>query len=559
MIDRQIEYEIRRDMYELNKIKIKEAFNELKSKFNEFSNYKLICYCLLSIENGFRESFENGDLDYKEAAIKRTAVECFLKMILDTDVTVENFKFNQHEYEEFEENIPNIVLLCGNHLFNQRLSEKRGINKILIESNGDNEYTFKVPIISESIDNQDSYYWFKGKDSNEIQKESYIKNRPTEFIVKKYLNTPNMLSHMEFKKLLSLEKIDFELYNLCKGNVKVDINKMGMRFSSNLIKDEEQLLGVLGAFMYLSKISMFNDSIKDITGNATYKIPMIYSKDSLISIIQKFLNITNDETSNIIEYLGMKSGLIGGINEYPLVILDNNVLWIPSSFIMNDFQFSIVNGHYEKNIKINMRDKTVAQSVVDDISNMCSQYRNIVIATNKEYFDKNNKYNNKDLKSDIDVALYDRVNNCVLIIECKWKENVFLKGEKYDQICDAVNKIYKNQLNKHKYFLELDMGNLDFIFSNNEGVAKRQYFPQIAYIFIDKRIQLHYDGQHAISTFNFLKILKDNSFNNILSLDKVISYINTLNTEIGYKENELISIIKLDGRVIKNNIFTLKY
>lgn len=559
-MDKQIEYEIRRDIYNLNERKIEEEFSKLEGKFANFTKYELICYSLLSIENGFRNCAFVGDTLYNNAASKRTVIEWFFKRLLTRKIDVKEFRFDQIKCNQFESILPEISILCGNYLLNKQLNEKRGINKILIDENENNEYILKLPNIKDEIDCQDTYYWGKNVDLSQIEKECNFKNEATKKIADKYFKkNPTREDHTNIINLIDLKKIDLEVYDACKNNIKVDVDKIGVDFSSEVIKDKQQLINVLAVFMYLSKINMFKDTFLDIGGNSLFKMPIIYSKRDLIKITKRFLDITPQEINNIIDYFTINNQLTGGINEYPLINIKNNILWVPSSFIMNDFQFSIVNGHYERKVKIINRDDTVSQSVVDSIMNKCRNYKNIIISTNKLYFNKLHKFNGGDLKSDIDVALYDEISNTLLIIECKWKENVFFKGNKYNQICDAVRQIYNKQLYKHKYFLELDEKNLDFIFDNNEKVRNRPYYPQVLYVFVDKRIQLHYEGMHALSEFNLLKILKDNSNNDILRLDKVNSYISTLSTEVEYVDKDVISLIKLDDRVIKNNLFTLKY
>ncbi|MDP4146947.1 MAG: hypothetical protein Q8936_21155 [Bacillota bacterium] len=559
-MDRQIEYEIRRDFYNLNNKKIDEEFNELVSKLINFTNYELICYSLLSIENGFKNGSFTGDNTYEDAASKRTILEWFLKRLLTRKIDINEFKFNQIKYDEFESSLHQIFMLCGNYLLNENLNKMRGINKILIEEDENGNYVLKKPNIKDVIDCQDTYYWGKHNDLSQVEREASLKNEATKKIVKTYLRErPTQDDYINLQKFILIDKIDWDIYNACKENVKVDVDKIGLEFSSEVIINKQQLIDVIAVFMYLSKVNMFKDTLFDLEGNLLFKLPIIYNKEDLIKLIKRFFNINNDEIISIIDYFTIISHLTGGINEYPLLNINNKILWIPSSFIMNDFQFSIVNGHYEKSIKIEKRDSTVSQSLVDNIIAKCKNYKNIVVASNKLYFDKLHKFNGGDLKSDIDVALYDEISNSVLIIECKWKENVFLKGKKYDQICDSVNQIFNKQLFKHKYFLELDEKNLDLIFDSNERVRNRPYFPQVLYIFVDKRIQLHHEGKHALSEFNLLKILQDNSNNNILRLDIVNSYINTLNTEIEYSENDMISLIKIGDKVIKNSLFTLIY
>jgi hypothetical protein len=559
-MDKQTEYEIRKHVYNLNNKRVEEEINKLiESELIDFTKYELIVYSLLSIENGFKESTFLGDSTHESAGVKRVFLEWYLKQLLIEQTIIENFEFNQSKYDKFESNLSEKFMLCGEYLLNKQFGQMRGINKILIEENIENEYFFKMPKLKEDIDCQTTYYWSDNIDPFQGEKEIQIKNHALEIIINKYYSkqNPNEDDFEKINRFIFLDEIDREVYEACKLSIKVDVEKMGVAFSSDIFKNMQQLIDVIGVFLYISKTNTFKDTMLDLRGNLQHKIPIIYSRTELITIIQKFISITYDEINNIISYFVINSNLVGGINEYPLVNAVNNILWVPSAFIMNDFQFSIVNGHYEKGIKIKNRDNTISQSVVNNIINGCNKYKNIVVANNREYFDKLHKFNGGDLKSDVDVALYDEISNSLLIIECKWKENVFLKGERYDQICDAVDHIYNKQLDKHKYFLELEEKNLDFIFDNDQRVRKRLYYPQVLYIFVDKRIQLHYERKHALSEFNLLKIFKENSSNGILRLDKVNSYISTLSTEVEYSKKNLVSIIQLGDKLIKNNLFRL--
>ena len=554
VVDKQVEYDMRNYISNLNDKALEREFAILLRDFNMFSKFELLCYSLISIENGFqKDSFIQGSM-HQNAANKRTILEWFQKKLLNTKIRKNKFEFNQYKYDKFEESLPIILKLCGNYILNEKFKQKRGINKILIEVDEKNEYYFKNPIIKDKIDCQDTYYWEKNIDNSELQLEIQIKNETTKKIINKYFFGNSDLSINEF---LTADKIDKEIYDSCKKNVQVDIDKIGCEFCSNIFNNKEQLISILGLFMYLSRTYMLKNEMESRKTPVIFKKPIIIKKQKLIEIINKFMDIESNQINCIIDYLSINYNCQWGINEYQLINIDECILWIPSSFIMNDFQFSIVNGHYEKKIDIIKRDDTVSQSVVDNIVNECKKYKNIVISSNKEYFDKQNTFNNKELKSDVDVALYDTISNTLIIIECKWKEKLFLKGEKYDKICDDVSKIYKNQLDKHKYFLQLDTNNLDFIFENDERVKKRPYYPQVQYIMVDKRIQLHYYQKHTLSEFNFLKVIKDNSINNILKLDNVISYINTLKTEVEYSIGKSKSILEYSDKRINNSLFSL--
>lgn len=360
----------------------------------------------MSIENGFKESTFSGDNTHKSAGVKRIFLEWYLKRLLIEEIIIENFEFDQSKYNKFESNLSEKFMLCGEYLLNKQFDQMRGINKILIEENKENEYFFLKPKLKEQIDCQTTYYWGENTDPFQVEKEIQLKNHALEIIINKYYSrqNPNKDDFQKLSKFIFLDEIDREVYEACKVSIKVDVEKMGAAFSSDIFKSMQQLIDVIGIFLYISKTNTFKDTMLDLRGNLQHKVPIIYSKTELITTIQKFISITYDEINNIIDYFIINSNLTGGINEYSLVSVRNNILWVPSAFIMNDFQFSIVNGHYEKNVKIKNRDNTVSQSVVDDIVNRCNNYKNIIVANNKEYFDKLHKFKGGDLKSDVDIA-----------------------------------------------------------------------------------------------------------------------------------------------------------
>ena len=95
-----------------------------------------------------------------------------------------------------------------------------------------------------------------------------------------------------------------------------------------------------------------------------------------------------------------------------------------------------------------------------------NKYSNILYNTNYVYSVPNETFKGKPLNSDIDVAIYDKIGKKLLIIECKWKENVYQNRENYIRIEDALKKIYDNQLEKHQTYLERDINRLNELFDN---------------------------------------------------------------------------------------------
>lgn len=553
-IEKDVENNIRSYICNLNDETIEKKFNEIKSKFKEFSDFELVCYALLSIENEFVNDSFRIDSGHKNAAINRTILEWFIKMLLKRNIKKRKFEFNQSKYDKFGDLILENVILCGNYLLNDRFKQKHGIEKFLIEIDENNEYYFKKPNITDKIDCQETYYW--SDFNNKVDEERESANKAT-IVAKAMFKYVIENSGKGLSELISLKEIDNEIYNLCKINVEVDVNKISNRFSSKIFKSKNELIGILGVFTYLSIINILENQLLTIEPIFTYEKTIVIKNEKLLNSIKKFITIEDKRVEDIIKYFTIDSNQKWAFNEYPLIRIDNYILWTPSSFIMNDFQFSIVNGHYEKGIKIIDRDKTVSRKLVNNIADYCGQFKNIVIAKEVKYHDKNHLYYGKELDSDIDVAIYDVISNSVLIIECKWTEKLFYKTEMYEKICKYVKEIYDKQIYKHKYFLHISEENINFVFKNDERVLERPYYPTIEYIMVDKRVQLHYENKHLLSEFNLYEIINCNVSNEILKLDNVISQIKTLNTEVLYSIGDTISKIQYDGKIINNSLFSL--
>ncbi|MFL0270078.1 hypothetical protein [Candidatus Clostridium radicumherbarum] len=563
-LERQEDYEIRQKIYkkvsDIINIKLDEYFDKYRDNIGF-----LIYYPLAHIE----ECFFGPDIQkHRAAAFDRNAMEWIIKKMLErvAGLTKGKFTFDFDQYDIFKNNVFDLKKLYLNYYHNENVKMVRGLNKVQIVETEDTKYKILVPRIMDAYSLSDIY--FNGEDNEKLmEEECIIKSKTDEYLLEKYDYRENIIN-FSLKKLKELENqikyldtmIDDKLYELCLNNVIIDVDKLGKSFSSNVFPSKNELSRIFAFLYYLSKVTQYKCSFYDVQHKKIEdKYIIEYDYEYLIKKISKYTKFNYDTVKNCIDYFSMKPNLESGFNEFPLIHVGNKILFIPSSFILNDLQFSIVNGHYDKKdegIKIVERDKTVSQSVVDKISNKCKLYSNIICVSNRDYHENKVKYLGKDMQSDIDVGLYDTLSNTILIIECKWKENVYLKYDNYVNIEGAVNGIFRKQLGKHEAFIKLSDKNIDFIFEDNKEVINRKGEPDIYYIFVDKRIQYHYDGKHALSEFMFLKLLDIYKKDDTLELDKLVDEINNLKTEIQYIEPPQLSILRLDdGKEIINSIF----
>lgn len=104
--------------------------------------------------------------------------------------------------------------------------------------------------------------------------------------------------------------------------------------------------------------------------------------------------------------------------EFPLFEIEDNIITIPSLFIVNDWQFTVINGHYAKEKVIKNREKTLSIVTEGRIEETLKNVTNIAVSKTWPY-----SYTDNDGKiqcSDIDFAIYDKIRNVILVIEAKW-------------------------------------------------------------------------------------------------------------------------------------------
>ena len=267
----------------------------------------------------------------------------------------------------------------------------------------------------------------------------------------------------------------------------------------------------------------------------------------------KQVGLSNDVMKVYIKYFSVESSIQGGsFIEFPFIVCREKIVWIPSSIVLNDFQFSIVNGHYYKGVDFYEKDDTVSQSIVDYVVNHSKKFKNILVRSNYLYHEIDLKFNGKDLKSDIDVAIYDIKTEKLLILECKWKENVYSNHGDYLQIEDAIRKVYSRQLEKHQYYLGLGKDKISQIFDNKIDFNKISNL-DVLYLFVDKRIQFHDNTQnrHALPIFLLAHFFEKYSTEDELDLNELFEDIRKMESKVKREKVKLLNPVKIGKYTIE--------
>ena len=219
--------------------------------------------------------------------------------------------------------------------------------------------------------------------------------------------------------------------------------------------------------------------------------------------------------------------------EFPLFEVEESLVTIPSLILVNDWQFTIINGHYLKKIIITNRERTISTVTEGRIEKALLGVTNVAVAKTVPYSFKDEMGNKLD--SDIDYAIYDFTHNKVLIIEAKWIDKHYKDeiDKIYRNIFQTLNSIYAKQIDKHKKFLQ-KQENIDFLFSNDKNYKKGLPMPEIYYLAVDKRNQMHIGERHMVSEYMLMYFIHKYVSENQIDLEAMWGEISGLQTKVEY-------------------------
>lgn len=560
-MERQQEYELRKKVADTIQNDVDRVFSEKLQLFNH-DFYSEILFPLIVLEMNYKmkseESVAAGLEDSNEYLILvnplREAIYWYIHKEVASD---RNIVFSKKVYipslDEEYSFVEYVLQLHDELKRGEQIREIRDCaSKVIIKSENDNEYGFYFPVVSEKYHKELLYYY--GLDdtlNSEVERATFVeceKYLIDKINVEELIMNPRKI-HIYYNILRGMANaIDTKYFELCKKRVMSDLNKISsssLRSINNktnqvVIGSKDELATFLALLYYLSRLCMQKYMLVSSTMVGELEYICQYDLSKMLAL-GKQIGLSRDSVIGYIDYFVMDVNVASGnFTEFPLIKFKEKIIWIPSSIVLNDFQFSIVNGHYYKGIRFENKDETVSQSIIDYIVNHSNKYSNILYNTNYVYSIPNETFKGKPFNSDIDVALYDKVGKKLLIIECKWKENVYQNRENYIRIEDALKKIYDNQLEKHQAYLERYINKLNELFSNQIDFTKEGEVDTL-YLFVDKRIQFHDNGanRHAIPIFILAYLFENNSSNGQLLLTDVFSEIREMQSKVSYERIKL--------------------
>ena len=486
-------------------------------------NYYLL-YPLAAIELGaIKEAPETMDNLFRRCIatfIFSRAKQCGKEIYL-RNFNTPGFKKYLRSYES------ELVPLYQNYRFSREINDINPFSKPRLIQKNENKHILTTSLVSDVY--REEQFYFDGVDEPEAAEQE----RQQVLELHKKFWDKMILGQQQIEGLQ--KSIDKTLYQACVGIVEKDLNKWGTRVRSMIFDNPAQLAKVIAYFYYHAMIKAICTRIgmryvEDFLDNGKDCILMLQKKKCIKDIVD-ISGIPEKKVEVIVKYL-INDGRMN-LLEFPLFEVEDKIITIPSAIMVNDWQFTIVNGHYIKNIPITNREKTISTVTEGHIEKTLKGVQNVAVAKTKPYSFID--VNGENQCSDIDYAIYDMSRNILLIIEAKWIDKHYKDeiDKRYGMILQTLNDIYTKQIEKHKTYLS-KKSNIDSLFVEDARYNKNLEMPKIFYLAVDKRNQLHIDDRHMVSEFMLVYFLKKYTKNSQLDLSAMWNEIGNLKTKVEY-------------------------
>lgn len=487
-------------------------------------NYYLL-YPLAYIEL----SLIHNEPEHTDNFIRRGVTAFLYSKVVENGKEVYIKKFNIPGFKRFAKLYnQDLVPLYQNYRFSKEINDINPFTKAKLVPITNNKYRLTTSFVYNNID-EEQFYFYGEDDPEKCQKEKI----QTCELHKKFWNK----IILEQNKIDELEKcVDIELYTECIKIIEKDLNKWEANVRSKVFDNPKQITYVIAYFYYEAMLKSIYIRIILEYESDDYNIGadciMKFEMDKCINEIHKLSNISCAKIKKIVDYFVNNGSYT--LLEFPLFKIGDTLITIPSLFLVNDWQFTIINGHYIKNnIQIVNRKNTISVVTEKRISKTIENVTNIAIAIAEpySYLDENGEYQN----SDIDFAIYDMKRNTILIIEAKWIDKHYKDeiDKRYGKILETLNEIFSKQITKHKEYLN-DKNNINALFSKDKRYSENTDRPLIHYLAVDKRNQLHINDRHMISEYMLIYFLKKHIQDNDLNIINFWEEISSFQTKVDY-------------------------
>lgn len=497
--------------YKIDKINtgLEELMNEMKNDVRY-----LVLYPLVYLEENVMSKESVVSIHNQ---IDRASLSWFLTKIENKERFEITKKFHNVQYEKFKQKlVPRI---------NQLYQEYRQYCEIC------DHWSFARSKIDEIDTNRWKYT--SSLVTNKYSVETFYYNRLFEPWMFEFENEQRIIINLDFHKAAFLDLGNKTNYNntpLKEASlflVNQDFRFLGTNPVSKVIDDIEAFKLLISALQFLARMRLAkNNIVFEMTNSYNLEeLVMCFELEELGEKCSSLMNIDREKVDRYINYLSLQDK--GSLFEFPLVKLNNKILFNPSGIILNDWHFSYVNGHYAKKIDFIERDNMISTQVIDIINDIVKLDENLLVEREHYYeFIENGKTEN----SDIDYAIYDPIKDALIVLECKWKDNHYVSEVDYNNIKIQMSlfDIYNKQIAKHKKFIE-NYNGMSSLFKKQLNVPSK-----ILYLGIDKRNQLYFENEKMTSVYMFSTLLLNSIENDMFNIDFVIDEINSLRTKTEY-------------------------
>jgi len=437
-------------------------------------------------------------------------------------------KFNTpglRKYIKAHEN--ELIPLYQNYRFSREINDINPFSQPRLVQESEHKYKLTTSLVSD-VYNEEQFY-FNGIDdlqSSELEKKQVL-NLHSKFWDKIVLGQ---------SKIENLQNtVDQDLYQECIKIIEKDLDKWDSKVRSSVFDNPKQIAKVISFFYYHAMLKSICIRIgmeyeQDLI-NIGKDCIIMFEKKKCLKDIADISCISYSKVSTIVDYL-INDGRMN-LLEFPLFEVEDKIITIPSAILVNDWQFTIINGHYIKNIQIINREKTISTVTEGRLNKLLQEVSNISVAKTKPYSFIDEDGINQC--SDIDYAIYDMTRNLLLIVEAKWIDKHYKDeiDKRYGMILKTLNDIYAKQIMKHKIYLSHKI-NIDILFEDDSRYNKNMEKPEIYYLAVDKRNQMHIAEKHMVSEYMLIYFLKKNIKDNQLNLGDMCKEIRSLETKVEY-------------------------
>lgn len=486
-------------------------------------NYYLL-YPLAAIEIGMMTEAPEGT----ENLLKRCVGSFIYFHAAKNNKEIYLKKFNTAGFKKYLKSYENELLpMYQNFRFSREINDINPFSKPRLEQEGEHKYKLTTSLVSDYYREEDFYFF--GMDDEQKSKQE------REMAMDLHLKFWNkiVLEQKKYEELISC--VDRELYANCIKIIEKDLKKWESKVRSEVFDNPKSLALVIAYFYYHAmlksiQINICKDFVSDIVEIGKECI-MYLDKEHCTNEIAEISGLAKGKVTSIIDYL-INDGQMG-LLEFPFFEVDGQLVTIPSLILVNDWQFTIINGHYMKGKNISNREKTISTVTENRIEKTLNEIINISVAKTVPYSFTDE--NGENISSDIDYAIYDYTHNKLLIIEAKWIDKHYKDeiDKIYGKILQTLNSIYEKQIDKHKKFLQ-KRENIDFLFRNDNNYKKGLAMPEIYYLAVDKRNQMHIEERHMISEYMLIYFINKYINNKQLDLEALWKDINGLHTKVEY-------------------------